>query len=41
MSAERLPVAEPADVLRTDGELVAIGLAAQDTERNVTQEVPR
>ncbi|GGQ85274.1 hypothetical protein OIE82_10480 [Streptomyces althioticus] len=41
MSRGRLPVAEPGDVLRTVGELVATDLAARDTERNVTQEVAR
>ncbi|MDT3724590.1 hypothetical protein ROS62_06700 [Streptomyces sp. DSM 41972] len=41
MSAERLPVAEPAEVRRAAGELAKAGAAVRDAERNVTQEVPR
>ncbi|MEZ7155662.1 hypothetical protein ACWFQ6_30785 [Streptomyces althioticus] len=41
MSGGRLPVAEPADVPRTVGERAETDAAAQDTERNVTQEVAR
>ncbi|CAL9427527.1 hypothetical protein ACH4UX_27245 [Streptomyces althioticus] len=41
MSAERLPVAEPADVPGTVGELAEADAAVRDAERNVTQEVPR
>ncbi|MFJ6308402.1 hypothetical protein [Streptomyces althioticus] len=41
MSAERLPVAEPAGVPGTVGELAETDAAVRDAERNVTQEVPR
>ncbi|MEU9754248.1 hypothetical protein AB0D90_14070 [Streptomyces althioticus] len=41
MSGKRLPVAEPAGVPGTVGELAETNAAVRDAERNVTQEVPR
>ncbi|MFF5345388.1 hypothetical protein ACH46L_23760 [Streptomyces althioticus] len=41
MSTDRLPVAEPADVLPTVGEPEATGLTARNTVRNTPQEAAR